>query len=56
MPTAVAVFAADHSVRALIDTGNVVRWTEYEVGGHFAAMEAPEVYVDDVRAFFAGLR
>jgi epoxide hydrolase len=56
VPTAVAVFAADHSVRALIDSGNVTRWTEYDVGGHFAAMEAPEVLVDDVRAFFADLR
>ena len=25
-------------------------------GGHFAAMEVPDLFVDDVRAFFAGLR
>jgi pimeloyl-ACP methyl ester carboxylesterase len=25
-------------------------------GGHFAAFEQPELYVDDVRAFFATVR
>jgi microsomal epoxide hydrolase len=30
---------------------NVARWTEMPRGGHFAAMEAPEVYVADVRAW-----
>jgi pimeloyl-ACP methyl ester carboxylesterase len=25
-------------------------------GGHFAAFEQPELFVDDVRAFFATLR
>jgi pimeloyl-ACP methyl ester carboxylesterase len=25
-------------------------------GGHFAAMEQPELFTDDVRAFFATLR
>jgi epoxide hydrolase len=55
-PTAVAVFPADHSVRAMVDTGSVVRWTEYDRGGHFPAMEVPELFVGDVRAFFADLR
>ena len=32
------------------------RWTEMPRGGHFAAMEQPELFVDDVRAFFAELR
>ena len=35
---------------------NVVHWSEFERGGHFAAMEAPEFLVGDVRAFFRGLR
>lgn len=56
VPTGVAVFAADTSIRALIDTGNVTRWTEYEVGGHFPAMEVPDLLVDDIRAFFATVR
>ncbi|GAB2985288.1 epoxide hydrolase family protein [Actinotalea caeni] len=56
VPVGVAVFAADTSIRALVDSGNVVRWTEYDAGGHFPAMEVPELLVDDVRAFFAMLR
>ena len=31
-------------------------WSEPAVGGHFAAMEQPEVFVDEVRAFFRLLR
>ena len=35
---------------------NIVRWSEMPRGGHFAALEEPELFVDDVRAFFADLR
>lgn len=35
---------------------NIVRWTEMPRGGHFAALEEPGLLVNDVRAFFAGLR
>jgi pimeloyl-ACP methyl ester carboxylesterase len=35
---------------------NVVHWTDMPRGGHFAAMEEPELFVDDVRAFFRSLR
>jgi pimeloyl-ACP methyl ester carboxylesterase len=35
---------------------NITRWTEMPRGGHFAAMEQPELLVADVRAFFRGLR
>ena len=35
---------------------NLTRWTEMPRGGHFAAMEQPELFVDDVRGFFAELR
>jgi len=31
---------------------NVTRWTVMPRGGHFAAMEQPELFADDVRAFF----
>jgi pimeloyl-ACP methyl ester carboxylesterase len=34
----------------------VTHWTEMPRGGHFAAMEQPELFTDDVRAFFATLR
>ena len=35
---------------------NIVRWTEMPRGGHFAALEAPELLVEDVRAFARDLR
>ena len=31
---------------------NVTRFTEMPRGGHFAALQVPELLVDDVRAFF----
>jgi len=54
VPTAVAVSSTqDVAIRrwAKRET-NVVRWTEFQHGGHFAALEAPEFLVDDLRAFF----
>jgi pimeloyl-ACP methyl ester carboxylesterase len=35
---------------------NITRWTAMPRGGHFAAFEQPELFVDDVRAFFRDLR
>ncbi len=35
---------------------NVQRWTEMSRGGHFAALEAPDLLVDDIRAFARSLR
>lgn len=35
---------------------NIVRWTMMPRGGHFAALEEPQLLVEDVRAFFVGLR
>ena len=35
---------------------NIVRWTVMPRGGHFAALEEPDLLVDDIRAFFSGLR
>ncbi|GAA3753496.1 hypothetical protein GCM10022225_42740 [Plantactinospora mayteni] len=35
---------------------NNVHWTEYDRGGHFAAMEEPDLFVADVRTFFGALR
>jgi pimeloyl-ACP methyl ester carboxylesterase len=58
-PTAVAVFPSDiaQPVRAWAQQqANVVRWTEFEHGGHFAALEAPNPLVHDIRAFFRRLR
>ncbi|MDQ1542232.1 MAG: hypothetical protein QOH29_2958 [Actinomycetota bacterium] len=35
---------------------DIRQWHELEKGGHFAAFEQPEVFVDEVRAFFRQLR
>ena len=35
---------------------NVTHWTEFPRGGHFAAMEQPEMLVDDIRKFCRSLR
>lgn len=54
-PLGVAVFAHDItlSVRPLAERLYDVRhWSEFEHGGHFAAMEVPEAFAADVREFF----
>jgi microsomal epoxide hydrolase len=33
---------------------NITRWTQLPKGGHFAAMEVPEIYVADVRDWARG--
>ena len=38
------------------DSMNLVLWAEHEKGGHFASLETPEVFVEDVRECFRGLR
>ena len=35
---------------------NLVHWTEMPRGGHFAAMQQPELLVADLRSFFRDLR
>jgi len=35
---------------------NVTHWSEFDRGGHFAAMEKPELFVEDVRKFFRTVR
>jgi len=58
-PTGVAVFADDFQtirVFAERDNSNIVHWSRFDRGGHFAALEVPELVVGDIRAFFSGLR
>jgi pimeloyl-ACP methyl ester carboxylesterase len=58
-PTAVAVFPHENflALRRLADrTDNIVRWSEFDRGGHFAAMEEPDLVIADMRAFFRPLR
>lgn len=58
VPTAVIVFAHDVGLRfAEEKANNIVRWTDVEErGGHFAALEEPDLLLDDVREFFRPLR
>ena len=57
MPTGVEVFAEDIPIRRFAEQGNnIVHWSEFDRGGHFAAMEAPDLLVCDVREFFGGVR
>jgi pimeloyl-ACP methyl ester carboxylesterase len=56
-PTGVAVFAEDVAIRRYAEYGNtIVHWSDFDRGGHFAAMEAPDLLISDVRAFFRKLR
>jgi len=58
-PTALLDLAHDNFIplRHKVDrTDNIVRWTSHPHGGHFAALEQPDVLVADIRAFFATLR
>lgn len=51
----VAVFADDfRTIRQLAerDNANIVHWSEFDRGGHFAAMEVPADVVRDLREFF----
>jgi len=59
VPTGIALFPADillppkeSAERRL----QLSRWTSMPRGGHFAAMEEPELLADDIRAFFRPLR
>jgi microsomal epoxide hydrolase len=60
VPFACAQFPAEMfataSRRAIEAAYNVVRYTEMPRGGHFAAMEEPQLLVDDIRAFFRDRR
>jgi epoxide hydrolase len=55
VPLGVAVFPRDIilPIRRLAERSfpNIVHWTEFDRGGHFAAMEQPDLFVDDVRTF-----
>ena len=60
VPTGVAVFPKEiiTPVRRWIEPNfhNITHWSEMEKGGHFAAFEQPELFVGEVRKFFATVR
>ena len=56
VPTGVAAFAEDVAIRRFAEqNNNIVHWSDFDTGGHFAAMETPDLLVNDIRAFFAEL-
>jgi microsomal epoxide hydrolase len=59
VPTGVAIFSKDlvPAPRQFAERFfNVQRWIEMPRGGHFAALEEPELLAEDIRAFFRPLR
>ena len=57
VPTGVAVFSRDVAIRRFAERSNTItHWSEFDRGGHFAAMEAPDLLIGDVRTFFGTLR
>ena len=58
VPPGVAVFiSSDVAIRRFAEQGNtIVHWSEFDRGGHFAAMEAPDLVVSEVRTFFRRLQ
>ena len=57
VPTGVAVFSEDIAIRRYAEREhNIVHWTDFDRGGHFAAMEQPDLLVGDVREFFRRVR
>lgn len=57
VPTAVAVFPQDfRTIRTFAErANNIVRYTEFDQGGHFAYTTDPDLVAGDLREFFAGL-
>lgn len=59
VPTAGAIFPKDLYITPRLWAEaqyNIVQWSPMLRGGHFAAMEEPELLIDDVRTFFRTLR
>jgi pimeloyl-ACP methyl ester carboxylesterase len=56
VPTGVAAFAEDIAIRRYAErSNNIVHWSDFDTGGHFAALETPGLLVQDIRTFFASL-
>jgi pimeloyl-ACP methyl ester carboxylesterase len=58
-PTGIAVFPGEILLvpRAFAERyANLVHWSVMPAGGHFAPAEEPDLYVEDIRAFFRALR
>jgi epoxide hydrolase len=59
-PTGFAAFNVKHvekAMRQMVDPeGKIAHWSNFEQGGHFPAMEVPELLVSDAQFFFRTFR
>jgi len=56
-PQGLAAFGADDLLRRVMDPEHKIEnWSQFDRGGHFPAMEVPELLVGDLRAFFRRFR
>ncbi len=59
-PTGIAMFPGEKDLVVPREWAqrhyNITRWTDMKRGGHFPAIEEPQLLVEDIRAFFRGLR
>lgn len=59
-PTGIAMFPGEKDLLVPREWAercyNIKRWTDLPRGGHFPALEEPDLLVDDLRAFFRGFR
>ena len=56
-PVGFAIFGAEPFVRTLLDPERrIAHWSEFDAGGHFPAMEQPDLLVGDLRAFLRRFR
>lgn len=58
VPVGIARFPMEDAIppRRYVERGfNVQRWTNMPAGGHFAAMEQPELLAEDIKSFFIDL-
>jgi epoxide hydrolase len=56
-PVGFAIFGAEPFVRTLLDPDRAIsHWSEFQVGGHFPAMEQPDLLVGDLRVFLRQFR
>ena len=60
IPTAAAIFPAEMSEwppRTYVERiFNIKQWTEMPAGGHFAALEKPDLLVNDIKKFLRSFR
>jgi hypothetical protein len=50
-------FTTDVTIRRFAEpSSSIVHWSEFERGGHFAALEAPDLLTGDIWTFFRSLR